>query len=100
MSAASASEAALNFNAGAAIVGALGIILLALFVLLVIWRLCNGRDAAAAQRAHVPFDDVITDITPSKYWVTASANVFVTQDGMFCLNERGHWVPFDEKKAA
>lgn len=89
-------------SAAASIVGALGVIWLSLLVLLVIWRLCNGREAAKAQASHVVLDDAGTEIP--RYVITSiefNPGAFIrTQEGMFTLNERNEWVPFGDREAA
>jgi hypothetical protein len=77
-------------NAAAAIVGALGLIWLALLVLLVIWRLCNGREAAKAQASHVADRYVLTTIPDE---------IVHTEAGAFRVSD-GEWVPFDDRRAA
>jgi hypothetical protein len=86
-------------NAAASIVGALGLIWLALLVLLVIWRLCNGREAAKAQASHVALDDmrdVSVKIDGKLIFQPLSDEVVVTQDGMFRKDANGLWSRFDE----
>jgi hypothetical protein len=72
-------------NAAAAIVGSLGLILLALMVLLVIWRLCNGREAAKKQASHVADRYVLTTIPDE---------IVHTSEGLFRVSDGEH-VPFD-----
>jgi hypothetical protein len=70
-------------NPVAAIVGAVLVLVIAVLVALVIWRLCNGERASAAQSAHVPTD---TD--------SDSSQIFCAQEGMVRI-ENHEWKPFD-----
>jgi hypothetical protein len=72
-------------SAAASIVGALGLIWLALLVLLVIWRLCNGREAAKAQASHVADRYVLTTIPDE---------IVCTSEGLFRVSDGEH-VPFE-----
>jgi hypothetical protein len=73
-------------NPAAAIVGALGVIAIALMGTLVIWRLCNGRDAAAAQRSEMPAD---YQFKPNP------DDIIHTESGMFRISD-GEYVPFEK----
>lgn len=72
-----------------AIFGAIALLILFLLFALVIWRLCNGEAACAAQSAHVPSD----------YKITPRADEIVcTSEGCF-RTDTGEYVPLDREAA-
>jgi hypothetical protein len=73
----------MSANVFAAIVGTASFASLVAAGLIVIWRLCNGKRASAAQRIHVPTD---TD--------SDSSQIFCAQEGMVRI-ENHEWKPFD-----
>lgn len=73
-----------------------GLILLAAFMLLVLrvlYLICRGHRACAAQRAQMPDHRCIA---PFEFVRTESNAVFCNEHGMYRLNERGEWVPFED----
>ena len=77
-----------------ALAGAILILAFVIFVLFVIWRLCNGPASCAAQSAHVPTDDDLEMLRIAKA-INAGPVMICNQDGLFTVNERGEWVPFE-----
>jgi hypothetical protein len=77
-----------------AIFGAVALLILFCLFLVVIWRLCNAKSACAAQRSHVPTDDQLEMYDIAKT-ISAGPVLICNQDGMFTVNERGEWVPFE-----
>jgi hypothetical protein len=79
-----------------AIFGAVALLILFCLFLVVIWRLCNAKSACAAQRREMPYYDSDADLP--RYVITQSSSssaVLCNEHGMFRLNERGEWVPFE-----
>ena len=77
-----------------ALAGAILLLILIFLALRVVWLLCNGKQACAAQRAHVPTDDQIEVEVICKA-INAQPVMFCNEHGMFTINERGEWVPFE-----
>jgi purine-cytosine permease-like protein len=77
-----------------AIFGAIALLILFCLFLVVIWRLCNAKSACAAQSSHVPTDDQLEMYDIAKA-ISAGPTIICTQEGMFRVNERGEWVPFE-----
>lgn len=93
---------------------AFGLILFAIplgLILLALYRICGDLKAErSSERFPVASEDVAprsfglyTEEDPGVIWCgqvtdfsAGSCNVIVTQEGMFTINARGEWVPFEE----